>query len=272
MNPSTPLLERPEEVLVDPRFEARRAAVAEEGTRRRRHRLALLLTVVAGLLGLFGISRSPLVDVDGITVLGYRSASREEIVAASGLVGGEQLAEVDTFTVARRVEALVPWVARATVTRSWPSTVRIAVVERRAVAQVQGAEGPWYLLDMDGRLLVRQQDARPDLTTVEGTVPDAHAGGFLNERVAASMGVLAQMSPALATHMKGVRFVQDGELELMLRPSGSVAFGAVDQVPTKLLATEAVLARVDQTCLAAIDVRVAKRPLVLRDPLCEAGA
>lgn len=268
MSPPTLLEERPSTLVVDPRFEERRAAVARSESRRRRHRYAVVAAVVAGLLGLFGLSRSPLVDLDGITVLGWENAGREEIVAASGLTGEEQLADIDTGVVARRVEALVPWVAQATVSRSWPSTVRIAVVERRAVAQVQGSGGGWYLLDMEGRLVSETTGPRPELTTVEGTVPGARPGAFLNDRVAASMGVLAEMSPALASHMKGVRFVDGGELELLLRPWGSVAFGPIDQVPTKLLATEAVLARVDPTCLAAIDVRVARRPLVRRDPGC----
>jgi hypothetical protein len=75
------------------------------------------------------------------------------------------------------------------------------------------------------------------------------------------------MSPALLTRVVALRFVER-DIELMLIPNGTVAFGPPTQVQMKLLALETVLARVDQTCVVAIDVRVPRRPLVKRDDAC----
>lgn len=255
---------------VDPRFEARRAAVAQEERRRRRVRVFSVLAVLCIVVGCLGLTRSDFLDVDTISVMGWRNADRDAIVAASGIDLGVALTDVDTELAARRIEALVPWVAAARVTRSWPSGVRITVVERRAIAAVQSPDGMWLSIDASGHLLDSAVDARPGLKPIEGTAPGAKPGSVLDRAAARGVSVLAQMSPALLTRVAAVRFVEE-DLEFVLQPNGTVAFGPPEQVQMKLLALETVLARVDQTCVNAIDVRVPRRPLVKRDPTCLAA-
>ncbi len=93
---------------------------------------------------------------------------------------------------------------------------------------------------------------------------------MLDRDAARGVGVLAQMSPALLTRVAALRFVER-DLDFVLLPNGTVAFGPAEQVQMKLLALETVLARVDQTCVNAIDVRIPRRPLVKRDPACLAA-
>ncbi|MCC6434801.1 MAG: FtsQ-type POTRA domain-containing protein [Acidimicrobiales bacterium] len=261
---------KPGDAAVDPRFEARRAAVAQEERRRRRVRVFSVLAVLCIVVGCLGLTRSGFLDVDTISVMGWRNADRDAIVAASGIDLGVALTDVDTERAARRIEALVPWVAAARVTRSWPSGVRITVVERRAIAAVQSPDGMWLSIDASGHLLDSAVDARPGLKPIEGTAPGAKPGSVLDRAAARGVSVLAQMSPALLTRVAAVRFV-DEDLEFVLQPNGTVAFGPPEQVQMKLLALETVLARVDQTCVNAIDVRVPRRPLVKRDPTCLAA-
>ena len=259
------------EAEVDPRIAARRAAVARDERRRRLTRIGLVALILASAMAVFGVTRSSLTDVDVVTVTGWTRADREQIVAASGIVPGEQLTDVDSATVARRVEALVPWVATARVARIWPASVRITVVERKPVAQVLAENGDWLLLDASGHLLESTPVPEPALTVLEGVVPGAVSGAVLGEAAARGVGVLAQMSPGVSSRIGGLRF-RGTDVELMLLPQGAVAFGPADQVQMKLLALETVLARVDLSCLAAIDVRVPRRPLVRRDAQCEAEA
>lgn len=274
MTPPTLTERRPDsdQPAIDPRFEARRASVERDERRRRRVRLvsvAVLLSVVGGL---FGVTRSGLLDVDTIDVIGVSHEEDAEVIAASGIAIGSPLTDVDGEQAARRIEAVVPWVSAARVSRSWPTSVRIAVVERRPVAQVQRDDGGWLLVDGSGQLLDMVATADPQLQTIEGVVPaaTATAGAVLDERSAGGVGVLAQMSPGLLSRMRGVRYV-DGDVELLLTASGTVAFGRANQVQMKLLALETVIARVDQTCVQAIDVRVPRRPLVKRDETCLAN-
>lgn len=256
-----------EAAAVDPRFEARRAAVEKDERRRRRSRIIGALVAIALIGGGFALTRSPFADVDAISVTGWSQGDREEIIAASGIVLGTPLTDLDTDHAARRIEQLVPWVAAARVTRSWPSSVRIIVVERRPVAQVQSDDGRWLPVDASGHLLDAVDRRVPELKAVEGVAPGAQPGSLLNDAAARGVGVLAQMSPGLASRVTGIRF-RDSDVELVLAPSGTVAFGPADQVQMKLLALETVLARVDQRCVTAIDVRVPRRPLVKRDFDC----
>jgi cell division protein FtsQ len=266
---TTLLEERPAEVEIDPRIEARRAAVERDSRRRRRGRLIVAAAVAFAVLAGLGAFRTPLLDVDRIVVTGASHTSVADIMAASGVALDQALVDVDTDGARQRVERLVPWVQTARVSRSWPGSVRITVVERSAVAQVQDPGGTWFVVDADGRLLEPTAAPRPDLVTVLGTVPDAAPGSELVDRAARGIGILAGVSPGLRSRMVGMRFVGDDELELALRPAGVVAFGRAEQAESKLSALDTVLARVDQTCLATIDVRVPTKPLVTRAPDCE---
>jgi hypothetical protein len=129
----------------------------------------------------------------------------------------------------------------------------------------------WFVVDADGRLLEAEAAPRPDLVTVLGSVPDAAPGGELVERAARGIGILADVSPGLRSRLVGLRFVGNDEIELALRPAGVVAFGRAEQADGKLSALDTVLARVDQTCLATIDLRVPAKPLVTRADGCQGG-
>ncbi len=256
---------------VDPRFAARRAAVVRDERRRRLTRICLVAGLLAAAMGVFGLTRSSLTDVDALSVTGWDRAERDQILLASGIDTGTQLTDIDTDDVAHRVEALVPWISAARVSKIWPSSLRITVVERKAVAQVHAEDGSWMLLDSAGHLLERSPVALSALKVLEGTVIGAVTGAVLNEAAARGVGVLAQMSPGVSSRISGMRF-RDRDIELTLLPQGTVAFGPADQVQMKLVTLETVLARVDQACLSVIDVRVPRRPLVRRDAECEAEA
>ena len=71
---------------------------------------------------------------------------------AAGIGRGQPMVDLDAAGAARRVEAL-PWVASASVHRSWPGTVRVDVVERvPAVAEPLQAGG-FRLVDGEGRAI-----------------------------------------------------------------------------------------------------------------------
>jgi cell division protein FtsQ len=266
------------------------------------------LVVVLAVIGSgFGLTRTPALDVDHIAITGWSHDQREDILTASGITVGAQLTDIDPDASARRIEALVPWVAAARVTRTWPGSILITVVERRPVARVLTDRGTWMALDGAGHLLEEADTPQPELITVEGSSPGATPGAVLAPAAAKGVAVLAQMSPSLLSRTHALRFVHRGgvagpdpgatagdapalapphtapasnpatsgafagpEVELVLEPAGSVAFGPPEQVQMKLLALETVLARVDLTCLEAIDVRVPRRPLVKRNAECEA--
>src|SRR3954454_10330973 len=115
--------------LMEPRIRVRRVQVRRQEGRRRLH---VLVAVVASLsLGVGGwvATRSPLLDVDQVVLEGASLTGATTAAKAGGIIRGTAMVDVDEAAVTRRLRAL-PWVRSVSVTREWPGTVRIRVVER----------------------------------------------------------------------------------------------------------------------------------------------
>ena len=115
---------------------------------RNRKRSLLLTAALAPPVLLAGAAFSPFLDVDRVDVSGNRRARPELVREAARIDVGDPLATVDLDAVRRRVERLVQ-VKSAKVTRDWPGTVRITVVERVPVVAVR-RPGRFDLVDIDG--------------------------------------------------------------------------------------------------------------------------
>ena len=107
---------------MDPRIRQRRSAVRRrEGQRRLRVVLAVVgcTVVTAATLTLL---YSPLLSVSHVNLSGACHTSRQAMLRAAGLDGHPLMNRVDTRRLEQRLDAL-PWVAKATVVRHWPSTI-----------------------------------------------------------------------------------------------------------------------------------------------------
>ena len=91
--------------------------------------MAVLLLSALGLVVRVVLYDSRLFDVQGVQVEGISTLPETDIVGAAAVPIGAPLASIDLGDVAARV-AQVPAVATAVVTRSWPHTVTVTVVER----------------------------------------------------------------------------------------------------------------------------------------------
>ncbi len=85
--------------------------------------------------------------------------------AVRGAVHGDGMVGVDLARIASAVEA-IPWVDRASVARSWPSGLRVQVVEQKPVARWVAAAG---LVNTRGEVFVRNaQHVPPELPELVG--------------------------------------------------------------------------------------------------------
>lgn len=127
--------------------------------RRRRRRtnriyLGLGLVVAVLLVGYVALYFLPVLAVRSVEVEGATTVSADQIVAKAAVAQGSPLLQVDTHQVARRI-AGIPQVDEVTVSRDYPSTLRIDVVERTALVSVDmsgwpGSDGKTHLLDSQG--------------------------------------------------------------------------------------------------------------------------
>ena len=132
------------EVLLDDRTRRRLSRI-------RWRRIGAVLAIMGVFAGLVALYFSPALRVHEIEVGGATTVSAADIEAAAGL-NGASLLTADLSAAESRVEGL-PMVKEATITRAWPRTVSIAIVERTPWAVWQAGSRA-YTVDEEGVVLV----------------------------------------------------------------------------------------------------------------------
>ena len=256
-------------VAVDPRMRSRRIGVRRDAGRRRLKRLTLARAAAALGVAAAVATRTPLLDVDRVTVTGTERTTVSEVVRLAALERGEPLVSVDAGAVARRVEAH-PWVASARVERAWPSTVKILVSERVPVAVVQLTDERAAVVDGEGWVVSiesRRADAPADPAgplVLEGIDERVAEGERLDEEARAALTVAS----ALAERMPGAVSAVSTDLDAELVDGGFIRFGSIEDIDDKVTAARTVLDDVDTTCLELLDVRVPASPALTRNQRC----
>jgi cell division protein FtsQ len=251
----------PKPGFIEPRFRRRLIEVRRlEGRRRLRVLLILAGFALVGLVA-WAAARSPLLDVDHVRIIGATRTTPASITADSGVQTGMAMVDVDEGGAARRLQA-VPWILRAHVARHWPATVTITVVERVPVAAVPGPAGV-AVVDRTGRVLT-SGPVPLGLPLLLGLPPAGPPGTRVGGRTGDLLAVAQAMPPQVSQRVAGVAAAEGGQLELRLKPAGVVRLGPPDQLAEKMLATQTVLAQVDLTRLAVLDVRVPASPAITR--------
>lgn len=246
-----------------PRIRARRVAVARDVGRRRRRRLnAVLGALCAVVWGLVGL-RSPLFDVDRIQVSGVEHTPPAAVLSAMGAGRGTPLIDVDAGAAAARIERL-PWVAEARVHRLWPGTVRVVVVERRAVAVV-AHPGGWAILDASGRVVAVAADRGEGLVALDG-VRDLAPGATLGRDDRILLRAVGELPTEAREHVTSVGRGEEG-LVATLDDGPCLVLGDAADLEAKVRAAAAVAEDADLD-EGRIDVRVPTAPALTRDGTC----
>ena len=254
-------------VAVDPRMKARRVAVLRAQGRRRLHILTGLAAValVAGLA--FGISRTPLVDVDRITVAG-NGARAAEILESTGFSTGMPMISLDLGAAEKSVASL-PWVRSARVSRDWPGTVRITVVPRVPVAEVPATGGRAVLIDAYGYAVDWAPASAEPVGLTRVAVPFAGRLGDIHTAADGPLAVVAAMPDDLRAWVSTVTLDPvDGQLGLQLIGGATVLLGEQNLLDDKISAVRAVLAGTELDCITEIDVIMPDITTVTRHQPC----
>jgi cell division protein FtsQ len=251
---------------IDPRIRARRDEVAREGLRIRWRRLIVVAVVLAVVAGLFGLTRTPLLDLDHVRVTGTAHLSVDTVVAASALRRGEPMLGVGTSAASRRVAAL-PWVESVSVSRSWPGTVRIKVVERQAVAVLAGPRNTWALVDRNAMVLERVDTSPADLPRIDpsGELVDP---GVVQPNLSYGVTVARSLTPDLRAWVVMVQPQPDGTVNVALQAGMSVILGTEAHLQDKMVDLASVLTGVQLACIDKIDLRVPHASVVTRTNGC----
>ena len=251
------------EEQIDPRIRARRVEVIREQGRRRLRVLLVSVSVlcVAGLGWL--VIQSPVLAVRHVEVAGANHVSAADVRAAADVGHGAALVTLDRGAVARRVQAL-PWVARASVTKHLPGTVRITLTERTPAAWARAQPGQAHgadvaLIDTTARVLALV-DAPPDgLPELAGIGPVPPPGARVNRTL---LDVRARIGPDLGPFVTAITASPAGvSLRLVPgSPAAEIRLGPPDHLTAKTDAVLALLRGLGGAHVRYIDVSVPQAP------------
>lgn len=115
-------------------------------------------------LVLFGIAAlicfSVFFNLKTIEVSGNERYTDEEIIRASGLSLGSNLILLNSKTAANSISDAFPYINGVTVTRDWPTGIRIAITEDDAM-WYSNIWGEWFILSGELRAMERLQTVDP---------------------------------------------------------------------------------------------------------------
>jgi cell division protein FtsQ len=252
---------------MDPRIRQRRSAVRRREGQRRLRVVVAVLGCAAVTAVIVGVMHSPLLSASQVTVSGASHTSRQSLLRATGLDRHPLMIDVDAGSMEKRLDTL-PWVAKATIARDWPSTVRVSLRERVPAAVVTTANGEWAVTDARGRVLQRstgagsQPPALPPLPSFRGEDPLPAPGSQLPPSSAPALRVLGALRWPLIGQVTSVDVYPDGAVALTLTPGVVVQLGDASQLDRKLIATQTLLSQVRPSGVRTIDVQVPEAPTV----------
>ncbi|HEX6249679.1 MAG TPA: FtsQ-type POTRA domain-containing protein [Nocardioidaceae bacterium] len=187
------------------------------------------------------------VEVDGAVLL-----DGAEVREAAAVPLGRPLARVPVESIEARVEGLAP-VKAVDVSRSWPDKVRIAVVEREAVAVVE-RDGRLRGVDEDG-VVFRDFAEKP-----AGLPVVRIRAGTRSEALAEAAQVVAALPGDLAAKVDHLSVETIDSIELRLRNGRTVFWGSANDSENKAR----VIAVLLRQQASVYDVSVPGQPTVTR--------
>ena len=205
---------------------------------------ALLVAVAAAVYFL---------KVTTIEVVGTNAISPTDVLAASGLRGGERILWMRTNRVASRIEAF-PSVQSVAIDRSLPGTIVIRVTERAAVVLL----GRGLAADANGIAFGYPQNRR--LPQLIGWRAPARPGAVLDGGSRAVLTALVSFPTELRRHVRQISVV--GTVTMTLDDGTQIRFGQPADLVQKARAAVAVLADAARKheILAYVDVRAPTVP------------
>lgn len=243
-------------VRIDPRIRERRVEVQREAGRRRLRVLLAVMTCICVAGVAYLAVKSPLLDVDKISISGEQHTGVDAIRAATGVRVHDPLVFVNSGAVATRVHRL-PWVRSVSVRRDFPSTLRVAVTEYVPTAYVRASSGVVLVAD-DGRVIARAPKPAPHTVEVRGVRRLPDIGSTLAPTGVAA--IVPQLPHALGARVAAID-VSGGGLALVLRAGGEIRLGNADDLAAKAAAAQAVLAHLGDAPFSYIDVSTPQRPV-----------
>jgi cell division protein FtsQ len=214
--------------------------------RRRAGRRRRVLRVLVGLLaaGVVGglvwmIWFSQVLAVNRVQVEGTTTLRPSDVRTQADVRLGEPLVRVDTVAIESRVAAMER-IDQVEVSRQWPRTIRIEVVERKPVGWVLSA-GAIRALDRYGVDFRSLRTEPKHLTEVRVETATARKRQQALEGAAAVLELLRTDDPGLLKKVQYIRVASKDSIQLVLGKNRTVTWGSAAKGEQKLTVLRSLL-------------------------------
>lgn len=222
--------------MSEERFAERRRS---ERWRRIRHVLLGLLGVgvVAGVVWVIWFSSA--LSVNRIEIDGTTTLTPMDVRSQAAVRLGEPLARVDTVAIESRVAAMER-IDRVEVSRHWPRTIRIEVVERKPIGWVMSGLAI-RALDRYGVDFRSLRSEPKNLVEVRVETLDARMRQQALVSAAAVLELLRTDDPGLLKKVRYVRVASKDSVQLVLGKNRTVTWGSAGKGQQKLVVLRSLL-------------------------------
>lgn len=199
----------------------------------------MVVAVLAAVLGsgTYVVLGTDLLAVKTVTVSGTHNVDSSAVLAAARVPVGKAMARLDRAAVRSRVLAGEPGIASVSVEREWPSTVRLVVRERTAVAAVP--HGRSYLLVDRAGVAYRTVGAVPTgLAVLQVSSPDPR-----DDATRAGLSVLLSLPPEVRRLLVRLVARTAEQVVLILRDRRQIVWGRASEAATKGAVVKVLLGR-----------------------------
>jgi cell division protein FtsQ len=220
-----------EEARREAKRRARGQLVEEPKRLSTRNVKGLRLIIWSVALGVVGVALAlvlyftPAMSARSVVVTGVGAVTQEEVLDVAAVRLGTPLLQVDTGEVADRV-AGIRRVASARVQREYPSTLRIAIVERIAIVVKDFPDGP-HLYDRDG-VDFATAPPPPGLPYI-----DVDSPGPADQSTKAALDVMTALRPEVVAQVSRVAAPSVSSITLTLTDGRTVVWGTTDRTGEK---------------------------------------
>ena len=215
-----------------------------------RRRLLLLAGLAAALgvvvWGLVALWQAPILPVKRVAITGSSRLSEEVVRKLAAVPRDVTLLRADTGGIEQRL-LTNPWIAEAKVTRQFPDTIVLEVVERTPSAVIDAGGTKLWLADSTGMWLglLGSQEATGLVTVrdIEGLTPKA-GERTRSPEVRNALAVIAGLSPDMRRILKTVSAPSVDKTALITKSDVQIMVGSAldiakkNRVARKILATE----------------------------------
>jgi cell division protein FtsQ len=242
----------------------RERRIAETRRRKQLRVMAVVLVVVVVVAGSVALYRSAIFRIDEVQVLGTERLTADAVRSRAAVPDGATLLRYPSRAIRERLLAYA-WIAEVQVTRDFPHTLRIRVVERSPIAAVDTGDTFWAV-DKTGMVLGEQAYEETSTLPVIRDIPglDLKAGrASTSEVLGNALAVLAGISDELRGKLRAVTAPSIDETTLLTTENVEILVGQATELETKSLRALTIMRKYAGN-VVFIDVRSTERDPVWR--------